>query len=72
MGANGLTDRRLEVSQLICDGLSSHAIATKLGLSVNTIAVHRANIMRTLGIRGAAELVAHAIRHGLVSLSQSD
>lgn len=63
----GLSDRQLEVLQLICEGLSSRAIADRLGLSVNTVAVHRANIMKTLGIRGAAELVAYAIRSGLVN-----
>ena len=44
-----LSPRELEVLRLICDGLSNRAIAAKLGLSVNTIAVHRANIMKALG-----------------------
>jgi DNA-binding NarL/FixJ family response regulator len=65
---HGLTARELEVLQLICDGHSNKEIATKLELSVNTVAVHRANIMNTLGIHKAAELVVYAIQHGLVSL----
>ena len=64
----GLTARELEVLQLICDGLSNRAIAATLGLSVNTVAVHRANIMNTLGIHKTAELVAYAMRHGLVNM----
>jgi Response regulator containing a CheY-like receiver domain and an HTH DNA-binding domain len=64
----GLTTRELEVLQLICDGLSNRAIAARLGLSVNTVAVHRANIMNTLGIHKTAELVAYAMRHGLVNV----
>jgi DNA-binding NarL/FixJ family response regulator len=40
-----------------------------LGLSANTIAVHRANIMETLGIHNTASLVVHAIRTGLVSIA---
>jgi DNA-binding NarL/FixJ family response regulator len=50
-------------------GQSNKEIAHELGLSANTIAVHRANIMDALGIHNTAELVVHAIRHGLVSLS---
>ena len=61
-----LTPRELEVLQLICDGMSARAIAAKLGLSVNTVAAHRANIMNALGVHKTAELVVYAIQHGLV------
>jgi DNA-binding NarL/FixJ family response regulator len=61
-----LTPRELEVLQLICKGLSNRAIAAQLNLSANTIAVHRANIMNTLGVHKTAELVAYAIKNGLV------
>ena len=46
--------------QLICDGLSNREIAAKLDLSVNTVAVHRANIMNALGVHKTAELVVYA------------
>jgi DNA-binding NarL/FixJ family response regulator len=62
-----LTPRELEVLQLICDGLSNKDIAARLKLSVNTVSVHRANIMTTLGVHKAAELVAYALQHGLVN-----
>ncbi len=65
---HGLSARELEVLRLICDGLSNRAIATKLGLSVNTVAVHRANIMKTLGVHKTAELVVYAIQNGLVNV----
>ena len=65
---HGLTPRELEVLQLICDGLSNREIAAKLDLSVNTVAVHRANIMNTLGVHKTAELVVYAIQNGLVTL----
>jgi DNA-binding NarL/FixJ family response regulator len=65
---HGLTARELEVLQLICDGHSNREIANTLDLSANTIAVHRANIMNTLGIHKTAELVVYAIQHGLVTL----
>jgi len=65
---NGLTHRELEVLQMIVDGKSNKEIATALDLSANTIAVHRANIMNTLGIHKTAELVVYAIRSGLVNV----
>jgi len=64
----GLTQRELEVLQMIVDGKSNKEIAATLELSVNTIAVHRANIMNTLGIHKTAELVVYAIRAGLVNV----
>ena len=64
----GLTQRELEILQLIVDGKSAKQIAEQLGLSPNTVAVHRANIMNALGIHKTAELVVYAIRKGLVNL----
>ena len=64
-----LTTRELEVLQLIVHGKSNKEIAIVLSLSVNTVAVHRANIMQTLGIHNTAELVVYAIRQGLVSIA---
>jgi len=64
----GLTQRELEVLQMIVDGKSNKEIATILDLSANTVAVHRANIMNTLGIHKTAELVVYAIRAGLVNV----
>jgi len=64
----GLTARELEILQLIVDGKSNKEIASQLNLSANTVAVHRANIMETLGIHKTAELVVYAIRNGLVSV----
>ena len=64
----GLTSRELEVLQHIVAGKSNKEIASELDLSVNTVSVHRANIMDRLGIHKTAELVVYAIRNGLVSL----
>src|SRR5207302_62880 len=50
-----LTTRELEVLQLIVHGKSNKEVAIVLGVSVNTVAVHRANIMQTLGIHNTAE-----------------
>ena len=64
-----LSTRELEVLQLIVHGKSNKDIAVLLGLSANTIAVHRSNIMQALGIHNTAELVVYAIRTGLVSIA---
>ncbi len=64
----GLTPRELEILQHIVAGKSNKEIATDLNLSANTVAVHRTNIMDTLGIHKTAELVVYAIRNGLVNL----
>jgi DNA-binding NarL/FixJ family response regulator len=64
---NRLTPRELEVLQLICDGLSNRDIAERLSLSVNTVAVHRTNIMNALNVHKTAELVMYAMQHGLVN-----
>jgi DNA-binding NarL/FixJ family response regulator len=63
-----LTPRELEVLQFIVAGKSNRQIADHLGLSANTVAVHRANIMDALGIHKTAELVVYAIRNGLVNV----
>jgi DNA-binding NarL/FixJ family response regulator len=63
-----LTPREVEVLRLICAGRSNREIAAELGLSVNTVGVHRAHIMEALGVHKTAELVAYAIRNGLITL----
>ena len=65
---SALTQRELQILQMIVDGKSNKEIAARLDLSANTVAVHRANIMDALGIHKTAELVVYAIRNGLVNL----
>ncbi len=64
---NKLTAREKQVLQLIAQGNSNKDIAAILGLSVNTVAVHRANLMDALKMHKTAELVLYAIRKGLVT-----
>lgn len=63
-----LTGRERQILQLIAEGKSNKEIASLLGLSVNTVSVHRANLMQALGIHRTAELVLYAVRKGLVHL----
>ena len=62
----GLTVRELQVLRLIVQGKSIKDIARSLSISVNTVSTHRTRIGRTLNCRNTAELVAYAIRNGLV------
>ena len=61
-----LTLREKEVLQLIAQGKSNKEIAVLLNVSVNTVAVHRARVMETLGLHRTAELVLFAVKKGLV------
>jgi DNA-binding NarL/FixJ family response regulator len=61
-----LTQREKQVLQLIATGKSNKEIAVMLDLSVNTVAVHRANLMSALGVHKTAELVLFAVKKGLV------
>jgi DNA-binding NarL/FixJ family response regulator len=61
-----LTPRERQILQLIAQGNSNKDIALLLGLSINTVSVHRANLMQALNIHRTAELVLYAIRKGLV------
>ena len=61
-----LTQREKQVLQLIAHGKSNKEIAVMLELSVNTVAVHRANLMSALGVHKTAELVLFAVKKGLV------
>jgi DNA-binding NarL/FixJ family response regulator len=58
----GLSDRELEVFQLIGQGKTMKEIGTELHVSPKTIEVHRSNIREKLHVTSAAELVAYAAR----------
>lgn len=64
----GLTPKEKEVLQLIAEGYSSKQIAKTFNLSLNTIHVHRNNIMKKLGIHKQTELVRFAIKEGIAQL----
>ena len=57
-----LTDRELEVVQLIGRGLSSREVAESLNLSVKTIESHRAHVKEKLNLRNATELVQFSVQ----------
>jgi DNA-binding NarL/FixJ family response regulator len=61
-----LTGREKEVLALLADGLANAAIASHLGLSVNTIRNHVQNVLMKLNAHSKLEAVAVAAREGLL------
>ena len=61
-----LSAREREILQLIAEGKAAKEVAYVLSISVKTVAFHRENIKRKLGLRTTAELTKHAIEQGLV------
>jgi len=62
-----LTDRERQVLQLVAEGGTSAEIGSRLGISQRTAETHRSNLSRKLGLRSQTELVAFALRRGLIS-----
>lgn len=61
-----LTDRELEVLQLIVQGYSNAAIATKLYITVGTVKTHVRNILNKLAADDRTQAAVLALRSGLV------
>jgi PAS domain S-box-containing protein len=61
----GLTQRELEVTQLVALGLSGREIAQELHLAHDTVRTHVRNAMTKLGARSRAQLVAKTLGDGL-------
>jgi len=63
-----LTTREKEILQLLAEGFTSKEIATRLSLSLNTVHVHKKNIMQKLDLHKQADLVRFAIKEGISKL----
>ncbi len=66
--AGGLTERELEVLQLVAEGQTSQEVADRLFISVRTVETHRKHIMEKLSLHTPADLVKYALRRGLIRL----
>jgi two-component system, NarL family, response regulator NreC len=64
--ADPLSEREREVLRLLALGHTNQEIAGQLYISVRTAETHRAHIMQKLGFATRAELVRHALAHGLL------
>ncbi|HOE16230.1 MAG TPA: response regulator transcription factor [Syntrophorhabdaceae bacterium] len=58
-----LSNRELEVFQLIGQGFGTRQIAQELNVSIKTVESYRANIKEKLNLRNAAELMRHAVHY---------
>jgi two-component system, NarL family, response regulator NreC len=62
-----LTPREIEVLEMLANGNTNDQIAEVLTISKHTVARHRENLMRKLGLHSRSELVKYAIRKGLIT-----
>ncbi|HUJ24111.1 MAG TPA: response regulator transcription factor [Bryobacteraceae bacterium] len=69
--AHSLTSRELDVLRLIAGGHTSREIASRLGLSVQTVRSYRKSLMRKLDVNNVASLIQMALREGLTHWTRS-
>jgi len=65
-----LSQRELEIIQLIAEGKTNNIIAEMLFISTHTVNTHRKNIMQKLGVNNTAAIVMYAVKYRLVSPSE--
>jgi DNA-binding NarL/FixJ family response regulator len=63
---HNLTQREMEILQLIGKALDNHKIGEQLFISHQTVSVHRKNIMRKLAVNSTANLIKIAFENHLV------
>ena len=61
-----LTDREIEVLELVADGLTNRAVARRLGISEATVKTHLAHVYTKLEVLDRAAAVREAWERGLV------
>jgi DNA-binding NarL/FixJ family response regulator len=63
-----LTSREIQVLQLLAEGLPNKAIASRLGISDQTVKFHVASVSGKLGAANRTDAVRRAVRRGLIAL----
>jgi DNA-binding NarL/FixJ family response regulator len=61
-----LTDRELQILKMVSEGVPNKAIATTLGVSINTVKTHLRRTIGKLGCHSRSEAVAEAVRRQLI------
>lgn len=61
-----LSEREIEILQLVSQGKSNKEIAAELFISVNTVKVHLANIFAKISVSSRTEATLYAIEYGIV------
>jgi DNA-binding NarL/FixJ family response regulator len=68
VGGTALTNREREILALLADGLANKQIASRLGISANTVKTHIELLFDRLGVSSRAEAVAIGVKRGLLLL----
>jgi DNA-binding NarL/FixJ family response regulator len=63
-----LTQREVQVLELLAEGLPNKAIAARLGISDQTVKFHVSSISGKLGAANRTDAVRRAVRRGLITL----
>jgi DNA-binding NarL/FixJ family response regulator len=63
-----LTEREVEILDLICEGLSNNEISEKLFISIKTVESHKNKLMQKTECKNTASLIIYAIKNKLVEL----
>ena len=61
-----ITDRELEVIQLVAKGMSNKEIANTLVISEKTVKSHISSLLSKLNLKDRTQLAIHALNNGLV------
>ncbi|MDX1401070.1 MAG: response regulator [Kiloniellales bacterium] len=67
---NSLTAREKEIFEAVAEGRMNKVIGSDLGISERTVEVHRANVMKKLGVRTLAELIRFKITAESANLAE--
>ena len=52
-----ITEREIEIVELLKDGLTNYQVADQLNISIHTVETHRKNVMHKLGVNNLASLL---------------
>ena len=61
-----LTARETELLSLVAEGKSNKEISKLLNISINTVQVHRLNLMKKLNLHDRTQIVRYAIKRGII------
>ena len=67
MSYTDLTDRQLDIVQLLAEGRSMKEAASVLNLTTRTVAFHKYRAMRRLNLQNDSQVVQYAVQHHIIA-----
>lgn len=67
MSCSDLTDRQLDVMQLLAEGHSTKEVASVLNLTIRTVRFHKYRVRRRLNLLNDSEMVQYAMQHHIIA-----